>query len=273
MSKSVAFVLIVTAVVVGWISGFASARTTRNGAAADLPPPSPANKPARPISPLEHPIPEAAKTRIKELEAQVGNLRKAHEASLRTIQELCDQVQAGKQDGRGAAEPADQVQPPLPLGRMARMNMGIDEIADLLGLDPGRAALLKRAYEDAQSRMRQVESELAKVESKDGGTHIEIPALGDRGKLLQEEWNQSVASLLTPAERERYVKHEMDRSLFPNGFGEQPRNIDLRREGDKTTIEEAIGRPDSPNQTRLVYDLTGDGASELLRNQYGHLIR
>lgn len=208
--------------------------------------------------------PEAARTRISELETQVRDLRTAHEESLRTIQELRNQEQAKK--GAPGADASQAQFPPL------RRNFEVDQIADLLGLDSGRAALLQRSYEQVEGKIRQVESSLARVESKDNVLRIEVPPLGEQGRAIQEEWNRNLSSFFTQAEFEKYSKHGMGEILFPNGFGNGPKTIEFRREGDTATLREEIGTPENMRVTSS-QGMSYDQVNQMLQDKYGHLIK
>lgn len=207
---------------------------------------------------------DRSKPRIAELESQVVNLQKALADSTKA-REAQDQTQVGKVGDKDhpIALPGD---------------FNLDKLCDLLGLDAGRTAGLKQRYEDVQARIRQIETEVATVHSHEEYVRIEIPALGARGEQLKEEWNQNLSYILTAAERERYLKHELGRNLFERGygFGEAPRIIELTHEGKRGTVRETIERVVEGVLTTDSYskgfDFFDDGAS-FFRNKYQHILR
>ena len=173
---------------------------------------------------------DAESARIFELEAQVRTLQDSNEKSLRTIQALQSQTNT-KYAGHPSVAPYS-----------GGFEYNLSQVADLLNLDAGRSASLKHIHEEIQEKIRQVETELATVESKDDNiTRIVVPPFGDRAKTLKDEWNAKLATVLTSSEIEKYTKHKLGAHIFSDGFGEGGKTLVLRREGDKGRIIVEIG--------------------------------
>lgn len=203
--------------------------------------------------------------RIAELEAHVRELKKANEEALGRSQGPPNKAQGGKDSA---------VDKPLPLPA----DFDVDKMVDLLGLDAARMAQVKRAHEEVQAKIRQLESEMAKVDSKDDRIRIELPSFGERGKQLKDEWDLNLSYALTPAEREKYTKHQLGRTFFDSGrgFGEAARTLELIREGQRSRVsetwQEGEGTEKVTNEYSRGYDSYEEGATPF-KSRYKHVLR
>ena len=170
--------------------------------------------------------------------------------------------------GRGSYQQLrDKKEPEKPADRTKFIISDIGQLAELLGLDSSRAALLENAYGQAQESLSKLEVELAKVELDGTGRRIMVAPAGDRGKVIQEVWKSQLATILTASEREKYDTYG-DGAIFVRGFGETQREIELRRDGDKAIVsdDDGLGRSS-------VSFPDYDTAADFFQKQYAHFMK
>ena len=205
----------------------------------------------------------ALRTRVEALEREVEALRAQREA-LEPMVELAGRLQEMGIDG--GALPGDVA---VPLGGGPVIREGAGQVADLLGLEAGRAQAMEAEVEAIQEQLRQLESEHAEVEENGDIVTITIPAFGDEATALQRRWEDWLAANLTPGERSKYERHGMDGAIWENRFGGYDRTISIRTTPDGIQLTEQ-GTSDGGS-----YSTSSSGphqARDGLLEPYAHLL-
>ena len=142
-------------------------------------------------------------------------------------------------------------------------------VIDLLGLDSVRESAFTRTYEETMRKIRAAEERHASAKKDGKITAITVSPFPDEGKALAREWSQQLDALLSPAEREKYRKYSMERSLFPMGLeqlGAEERTITITRTGNSYSVSESVATGRGGGWTRSA---TGN---ESIVAPYSHLM-
>lgn len=111
-------------------------------------------------------------------------------------------------------------------------------VADLLGLDPGRAGAFTAAFESLDTQVRAIEAQRAKVSVEGDTTRIEIPAFPEEVEVLMQSWSDRLDALLTAAEKGKYKKYGLDLRLIRCRSWGANKTITIKRSGGQADISE-----------------------------------
>lgn len=118
---------------------------------------------------------------------------------------------------------------------------GAAAVADLLSLDEGRRVLFEDVYERFREKVRSIEASRSTLRKEGPATVIFIPAFAEEGRRLAREWREQVDGLLSPREKEKYLRYDMESTLLGPGRlepGAAERTVTVTISGGHATVSE-----------------------------------
>ena len=101
------------------------------------------------------------------------------------------------------------------------------DVAEMLGLDPSRAAYFTEGYDRILSSLRQAEKFHAETSQEGKMTRIHIPPFPEEARAISDEWLAHLETVLSADERHKYDRFQFDGALFPRGNGGSDRWIEF----------------------------------------------